>query len=409
MTAAVATAEEHAEAGVLATLRATSAPVRALLVGVLVNRLGTFFQAYLVLFLTTRGFSSAQAGWALGVYGAGTIGGLIVGGALADRLGPRRTTLVSMAGSAVLLPTVLYLHQYAAILVVVALVGLTTQLFRPAASAMLASHTARHRRVMIFAVYRLVQNIGATTAPLVGALLVAVSYTLLYWVEAGSTAVFALVAVFLFPRKRDGAKAEASVRGGYGAMLADRRYVLFLGAMFLNIFVYVQYIAVLPLAMRAEGLATGWYAAMLALNGLMVVAFELLVTKVTQRRAPRYVAAAGFLLLGLGQALYGFGWGVVAFVAGTVLWSLAELVGGPTMFAYPALAAPEELLGRYQGAAQAMFGLGTVLGPICGVALWLALGPPVWWLFGAASLLGLVVAWTSMRNTQPAAKESANA
>ncbi|MEV6922898.1 MFS transporter [Dactylosporangium sp. NPDC051485] len=409
MTAAVATAEEHAEAGVLATLRATSAPVRALLVGVLVNRLGTFFQAYLVLFLTTRGFSSAQAGWALGGYGAGTIGGLLAGGALADRLGPRRTTLLSMAGSAVLLPAVLYLHRYAAILVVVALVGLSTQLFRPAASAMLASHTARHRRVMIFAVYRLVQNIGASTAPLLGALLVAVSYTLLYWVEAGSTAVFALVAVFLFPRGRDGAKSGAPVRGGYGAMLGDRRYVLFLGAMFLNIFVYVQYIAVLPLAMRAEGLATGWYAAMLALNGLMVVAFELLVTKVTQRRAPRYVAAAGFLLLGVGQGLYGFGWGVVAFVAGTVLWSLAELVGGPTMFAYPALAAPEELLGRYQGAAQAMFGLGTVLGPICGVALWLALGPPVWWLFGAASLLGLVVAWTAMRDTQPAAKESANA
>jgi MFS family permease len=401
VTAAVATAEEHAEAGVLATLRATSAPVRALLVGVLVNRLGTFFQAYLVLFLTTRGFSSAQAGWALGVYGAGTIGGLLAGGALADRLGPRRTTLLSMAGTAVLLPTVLYLHQYAALIAVVALVGFTTQLYRPAASAMLTTHTARHRRVMIFAVYRLVQNIGATTAPLLGALLLAVSYTLLYWVEAGSTAVFAVVAVLLFPRRRDEAKARVSARGGYRAMLADRRYVLFLAAMFLNVFVYVQYIAVLPLAMRAAGLATGWYAGMLALNAVMVVAFELLVTKVTQRRPPRYVAAAGFVLLGVGQSLYGFEWGVVAFVAGTVVWSLAELIGGPTMFAYPALAAPEELLGRYQGAAQAMFGLGAVLGPICGVALWLALGPPVWWLLGLTSLLGLAAAWAGMRRTKP--------
>ncbi len=185
-------------------------------------------------------------------------------------------------------------------------------------------------------------------------------------------------------------------------MLRDGRYVLFLAAMFLNVFVYVQYIAVLPLAMHAAGLATGWYAAMLALNGFMVVAFELLATKVTQRRPPRVVAALGFLLLGLGQSMYGFDWGVMAFVIGTAVWSLAELIGGPTMFAYPSMVAPTPLVGRYQGAAQAMFGLGSVVGPICGVALWLILGPPVWWLFGAISLAALIAAYCGMRNQEAA-------
>jgi MFS family permease len=389
------------DAGVLATLRATPAPVRALLVGVLVNKLGTFFQAYLVLFLTTRGFSSAQAGWALGAYGAGTVAGLVVGGTLADRLGPRRTTLVSMAGTAALLPTVLYVHQYALVMLVVALVGIATQLYRPAASAMLATLTAKHRQVMIFAVYRLVQNVGATTAPLLGALLVAVSYDLLFWVEAASTALFAVVAVFLLPRSQPRAGGDDDQpRGSYLAVLRDGRYVLFLLAMFLNVFVYVQYIAVLPLAMHAAGLATGWYAGMLALNGSMVVAFELLATKVTQRRPPRVIAAVGFLLLGLGQSLYGFHWGVLVFVIGTAVWSLAELIGGPTMFAYPSLVAPAPLVGRYQGAAQAMFGLGSVLGPICGVALWLVFGPPVWWLFGAISLAALIAAYGGMRNQE---------
>jgi predicted MFS family arabinose efflux permease len=242
-----------------------------------------------------------------------------------------------------------------------------------------------------------VQNIGATTAPLLGALLFAVSYDLLFWVEAASTAAFAVLAVFLFPRAAKDAAPDGPDRGGYLVVLRDRRYTLFLLAMFLNVFVYVQYVAVLPLAMRAAGLATGWYGAMLSLNGLLVVAFELLMTKVTQRRPPRWVAAAGFLLLALGHSLYGFGWGLAAFVAGTVVWSLAELIGGPTMFAYPALAAPEERLSRYQGAAQAMYGLGTVLGPVCGVALWLALGPPVWWVFGLTSLVGLAAAWSGMR------------
>jgi MFS family permease len=247
--------------------------------------------------------------------------------------------------------------------------------------------------------------------------LVAVSYDLLFWVEALSTAAFAVVAVFLLPHDGtagdgtagDGTAADGPKppRTGYAAVLRDRRYVLFLAAMFLNVFVYVQYIAVLPLAMHKAGLATGWYAAMLALNGLLVVAFELLATKITQRRPPRLVAAVGFLLLGAGQALYGFEWGVVAFVVGTVIWSFAELIGGPTMFAYPALVAPAALLGRYQGAAQAMFGLGSVAGPICGVALWLALGPPVWWLFGAISLVALVAARIGMRDQEAVAPREA--
>src|SRR2546430_10126538 len=66
-----------AEDGVLATLRGSPAPVRALLAGVFLNRLGRFFQVYLVLFLTTQGFSAAQAGLALGGYGIGTVVGVI--------------------------------------------------------------------------------------------------------------------------------------------------------------------------------------------------------------------------------------------------------------------------------------------------------------------------------------------
>ena len=74
MTAATITPAAGADGalddGVLATLRGASAPVRALLVGVLLNRLGRFLQVYLVLFLTARGFSAPEAGLALGAYGA---------------------------------------------------------------------------------------------------------------------------------------------------------------------------------------------------------------------------------------------------------------------------------------------------------------------------------------------------
>src|SRR5207253_5236661 len=59
----------------------------------------------------------------LGGFGAGSVLGVLAGGALTDRLGPRRTILVSMAGSAVLILAILYLHSYPGLLVAVTAVG----------------------------------------------------------------------------------------------------------------------------------------------------------------------------------------------------------------------------------------------------------------------------------------------
>src|SRR5262249_60702402 len=101
-----------AGAGVVATLRDTTPAARALVAGVFVNKLGAFIQVFLVLFLTARGFSGVQAGLALGGYGAGSVLGVLAGGALTDRLGPRRTILASMARSAALILAILYLPRH---------------------------------------------------------------------------------------------------------------------------------------------------------------------------------------------------------------------------------------------------------------------------------------------------------
>ena len=394
------------DAGIWITLRESPPAVKALLAGVFVNRLGAFLQIFLVLFLTKRGFSEVEAGTALSVYGAGAVLGLLVGGALSDWLGPRRATLLSMIGTAVLILGVLYVHDYLALLVVVALVGAVGRVYRPASATLLSRLTPKHRQVMIFAMYRLALNLGTTAAPLIGIALISVSYNLLFWGEAAAALGYAVIAAIALPRH--GVQAEPGevsakpagkkrAAGGFLAMMADGRYVLFLVAMLVNSVVYIQYVTILPLAMRAAGLATVWYGAVVALNGVIVITCELLMTKLTQRRAPRIVAAVGFTLLGGGMASYVLPWGAAIFVIGTLVWSLAEIVAGPTMFAYPAMAGPTRLRGRYIGAAQAMFGLGTAIGPVVGVTVWDAIGRPVWLWCGAACVVGLAAAWWGIR------------
>jgi predicted MFS family arabinose efflux permease len=393
------------DAKVITTFRESPPAAKAILIGMLVNRLGTFLNIFLVLFMTHRGFTAVQAGIALGVYGFGGVAGVLAGTALADWLGARRATVLSMAGRAVLMVGILYLRNFPALLVDVAVVGMIGLVYRPASASLLSQLTPKDRQVMIFAVYRLCTNLGTTLSPLIGALLILASYNLLFWGDAITSMGYAIIALILLP-KRTPTAADAPHRrrlSGLGVVTTDRRYMLFLLALGINATVYIQYVSILPLAMAANHIATAWYAVVLSLNSLIVITCELLMTKVTQRWPVRIVALIGFALLGAGQALYWVPGGLIIFISGTLIWTLAEITAGPTMSAYPANAGPDNLRSQYLGASQSVFALGFSIGPVIGVLGWHLLGRQVWWWCAVTALAGLVAAWFGMR---PAAQDA---
>ncbi|CAM5613475.1 hypothetical protein SRIMM317S_01611 [Streptomyces rimosus subsp. rimosus] len=113
------------------------------------------------------------------------------------------------------------------------------------------------------------------------------------------------------------------------------------------------------------------YAVLIALNGFLVIACELLVAKVVQRWRIRTAVIIGVLLTGIGMSMYALPWGLAALVIATLVWSLGEIIGYPSLFfAYPAQAGPPGLRGRYLGASNALYGLGSAIGPFIGVMIW---------------------------------------
>ena len=133
--------------GVLATFREAPLAVKAILIGVFISRLSGFLNIFLVLYLTAKGFSTELAALALGVYGAGAIVGVLLGGAMADRLGPRNATVISMsddrgADGGAALPAL-----YPLLLVAVGLVSLGGQLYRPASATLLSELTPAGQQV----------------------------------------------------------------------------------------------------------------------------------------------------------------------------------------------------------------------------------------------------------------------
>jgi MFS family permease len=374
--------------GVLATWRQTPRQAKALLAGVFVNRLAGFLQVFLALYLTHRGYSPGQAGLALGVYAAGGILGTFAGGSLSDRLSARTATLISMLGSAVLIASIIYIGVYLLILLAVLLVSTVGQLYRPAAQSLITELAPPGQLVMVTAMYRLCLNLGTSVAPVIGVALVSVSYDLLFWGEALAALIYGLIALVALPRRADPAEATPAAatepRPGYRALLADRRYLVFLGGFFLVCIVYCQYTAVLPLAIVRSGLSIWWYGAIVALNAVVVVTCEVAATKFVQSWPMRLAQLSGWSLLAIGYGIYAIALVPVFLILGTLLWTLSEIIAAPTTYAYPGLVAPARLRARYFGAMQSMFGLGFTLGPILGVELFNHVGQRWVWLWVAA-------------------------
>ena len=379
--------------------------VKVLLCGVVVNRLSAFLMVFLVLFLTSRGYSSEQAVAAAGVYGAGAIVGAVIGGALADRRA-KRTIVISMASASLLTVSLLFLPSYPLLLAAVALASLSAQVFKPASATMLSRLTREDRQVMIFAMFRFGLNVGATAAPLIGYALYDLGhrqYTLLFWTEALLALAYAILAWTTLPigratREERAGRRTGAPAAGYLAVLKDGRFTLYLVANLFASAVYVQYLSTLPLNVSAAGVNVLWYTLAVSLNGFIVIAFELPVTKLTQRWPRRLTITGGRALIAAGMAMYGLPIGPLVVIAGTVVWSLGEIVGGPAIFSYPAIAAPAQLKGRYIGSFQVTAGLGQAVGPVVGGWLFIHTGHLAWLLVASAGLAACLLAMAGVRS-----------
>lgn len=393
--------EEHA--GVLRTLREMPNPVRVLACGIALNRMGSFVVVFLVLYLTDMGYSPSQAGIVLTAFGIASIVGTFAGGSVINRLGTRQAIVVSMLLSSAATAAIGLVKGYLSLLLVSFAAGAFNQMYRPAASTMMAELTPPKRLVMASAVIRLGLNVGASVGPLLGVWLFTYSSTAVFLVNAATNLGFAFVAQVSLPNSNNRNKRQASRVSGtrtdghggrYGEVLRDRRFLLVIVAMFLTAITEAQYQAVLPLEIKHRGFPVVLYGTVLALNGALVIAFELPLTRFTQKLPIRNMIAFGSLLTGGGLSLFGFPAGIWIFFAGTVVWTLGEIISSPSLVAYPALAAPrEQLRSHYIGALVTAQIAGYAAGASVGTTIFQYSGTAVWIMCATFGLIAFVGMW----------------
>ena len=376
-------------ADTLVALRSFPRPVWILFAGTFLNKFGTFVIPFLALYLTRQGFSLKQAGLAISAYGAGHLVACAIGGHLADSIGRRKTIVLSMLSAAACMLALSQVRSLGAIIAVTALTGLASELYRPAASALLTDLVPPARRVTAFAAYRLALNAGWAFGPATAGLLSKYSYFWLFVGDAITSLLFGIVAWRALPHGVRATEEQSGWSEALRVMRGDRLFHQLLFSTLAIGLVFMQMSSTFGLHVTRLGFSDAVYGLLLSLNGVLVVFCELPLTGWTQRVNPRRAMALGYLLIALGFGMNASGGGVPALALGMMIFTFGEICSMPISSAYVSDLAPSYMRGRYWGMMGFTWALALVIGPSLGMALF-AVNPFALWL--ACALAGIVAA-----------------
>ena len=126
--------------------------------------------------------------------------------------------------------------------------------------------------------------------------------------------------------------------------------------------------------------------------GVLVVFFQLPITRRTKSYNPWVLLAVGSLFFAVGFGMFAFISALGFFVAAFAIITAGEMIFFPTQQAIVARLAPEDMRGRYLAAAGLGFSLPNIIGPSLGGLLLDRADPNLLWYLGSLLCLVGVVA-----------------
>ncbi len=341
---------------------------------------GVFMPVCLLYFLVTTDLSLVQVGAAISLASAVALpAGPLIGGVV-DRFGAKHVLLAGNALQAVGYAAYLVTDSFVALTLWTVVVTVGRTAFWGSYGNIVAAISVPGERETWFGFLGALRNVGFALGGLLSGLAITIGTDTAYAAVVLANALsFLLAFVLLLAVPTTARSGHRSPEGAWGVVLRDRPYRLLWAAqltfstsmMVLNFALPVYATTVLGL----PGWVTG---AVFTLNTVLVgLGQGLVVRAMTGARRWRVlmltnlVFAASFVIL-LGASRLSVGLATVVVLVGAVVYTGAEVLGGPVHGALSAEAAPEHLRGRYLSLIQLAWNLSSTIAP---VSLRLAAGP----------------------------------
>ncbi len=347
-----------------------------------------FVFLFLTLYLTgPRDLSAPAAGVISGVIGVALLVGNFTGGRWGDRFGHRRVLLIASSVGAVVLMSVPWLPVWlmAAALPAAAYLSATGGV---STGALTALAVPRGNRRTAVAINRAASNAGFVIGPLLGALVFTWSYDALFILDGLAVLAIRVALSRALPKEPATEIVDEGPRPGlWRTVRADRSLVVLLVGVVLVDIVYRQLYTTLPLHLRDEGAPVGLYATVIAVGSGLILLLEIPATQRLRHRSAYPVIATGYALVGVGTLIFGLPVTVVSVVAAMAVLTAGEILYKTTATAHVLDAAPDHLIGQYQGLYNGASTSGMMLAGPIGTLIYDAAPGLLWPVMGATAVV----------------------
>jgi len=362
-----------------------------------IDRLGgALLFPFFALYITSKfDVGMTQAGVLFAAFSVSSFIGSTIGGALTDRFGRKWIIVFGLIASSFSTVAMGLIDVFQAFFFLALFVGILTDVAGPAYDAMVADILPEDKRADGYGILRVAFNLSVTIGPVIGGILAARSYLTLFLTDAVISLLTASLIFLFLPETKPEAHPDAPKQSmavtfaGYGKVFRDVAFMLFLGAVMLQVFTYMNMNTTLGVFLRNEhGTPESSYGMLLSINAAMVVLMQFPITRRISKYPPMLMMALGTFLYVIGFSMYGFVSTYVLFITAMVILTVGEMVVSPVQQALVASFAPEEMRGRYMAVSGFSWGIPFAIGPY--LAGRIIDGPSPHLLWYAAGFVGIL-------------------
>jgi predicted MFS family arabinose efflux permease len=341
---------------------------------ILINRSGTMVVPFMTIYASeSLGFSIAQSGFIMTVFGLGAIAGTQVGGALTDKVSFYSVQVAALFGGGVMFIVLGYLTTFPLLCAGTFVLSFINEAFRPANSAAVAFYSTPLNRTRSYSLNRLAINLGWAFGGALGGFLAANNFLLLFWVDGCTNIAAAILLMIVLRMPRS---VQKKIREGNeqfekkgSSPWADKTFLYFMVLTTMFAFCFFQIFTILPLYFKQElQLHEVQIGVLMSINGILVAVIEMvLIYKLELKERPLKYIKYGVFLVGLSYAIFNIlsGQFMLALLS-VVIITFGEMLAMPFMNTYWINRSSNHNRGKYAGMYAMAWGIAQVTAPTVG-------------------------------------------
>ncbi|AOZ50213.1 MFS transporter [Chromobacterium vaccinii] len=377
-----------------------------------INNVGGISKLFLPLYLRENyHLPYSQIGMLMAFYGAGMLAGSLKGGSLTDRFDSRALAVLALAVSGLCMALLALQIPVWMFMPLLVLSGMADGGFRPINQRLALEPCTPQQRPVAQGMMRVAFNLGVAIAGVTSGFLAAYGYQWVYAANAAGTLLGASWMAWSYARHVESTRPQQRQAGDDGSLAGPWRDASFLRSILALVLVtlaFDQMYVTLALFLREHyQLGPQWVGYLFTINGLMVVALQIPVSRRILRWGLARSTQLGVLLTGCSFLWLNAGHGAQWAVLMMVTLTFGELLLSPSYAQLVMHRSEGRLRGSYLGLYNAAWNGRTLVAPALGTALYGQLGgSALWWLCALAACLSVAVQHGALKTMLDPAAET---